>query len=192
MAYLSYRRNLRWMRLPLYVFAFFFLLEAVRLLAAYRTFSNNLVAQTVYHVEDLPRDVQNQKIYIAAQFWTAEDVLVEFWLTQFLKLVHELGSNNIYVSILESGSLDNTDGSIQWLHQELIKQQVPCTVIIDPTTHTDAVKAGPVDEHGHPKEGWIVPSDTQAEGIKRLRRIPYLSDLRNRGLEPLIEMHHRG
>lgn len=192
MANSSYRRNLQWARLVLYGLVFFFLVDVFRLRRAYRTFSSKLITQTVYHVEDLPREVQQQKIYIAIQFWTSADVLAEFWLTQFLKLIKELGRDNVYVSILESGSLDNTADAIQWLHQELITQNVPCTVIIDPTTHEDVVKAGSVDEQGRPKEGWIVTSDTQAEGTKALRRIPYLSDLRNRGLAPLIEMHRRG
>ena len=190
MFYKSYRRQSKWSR-TLYVTVFLFLLDTFRLLGAHRSFSNNLVASTIQHIEDLPREVQNQQIYITAQFWTSEDVLLDFWLTQFLKLVKVLGKENIYVSIIESGSLDNTADPIRWLHQELVKLEIPCKVITDPTTHADAIAAGPLDEHGDHKEGWIVTPDTEADGTKELRRIPYLAHLRNWALQPMLEMHRR-
>ena len=185
----SYRRASRWPRLAVYGLIFLFLLDVFRLLGSHRTFSNNLISQTVEHVEDLPKELRNQKIYIAAQFWTSEEPLVEFWLNQFLKLLPVLGPRNVYVSIVESGSLDNTADAIRWLDGELVKLGVARTVIIDPTTHEDVVNAGSLDEHGHHKSGWIVTGDTAVEGQKELRRIPYLSDLRNKGLEPLLRMH---
>ncbi|KAK5938439.1 hypothetical protein PMZ80_009409 [Knufia obscura] len=184
-----YRRTSRWPRIVICCLIFLFLLDVFRLLGSHKTFSNNLNAQTVQHIEDLPQELRNQKIYIAAQFWTSEAVLVEFWLKQFLKLLPVLGPRNIYVSIIESGSLDNTADAIRWLDGELVKLGVARTVITDPTTHEDAVNAGPLDEHGHHKNGWIPTGDTEVEGQRELRRIPYLSDIRNRGLEPLLRMH---
>lgn len=189
----SYRRSRQWrraIRYGLYAFLFVVFLDIFRLFGSYRTFSNNLLVQKVTHVADLPREVRNQKIYISAQFWTSEDVLASFWLTQFLKLVDVLGRENIYVSILESGSLDNTANAIRWLDFELGKLGVERTIVNDPTTHADAVNAGAVDEYGHHKSGWIETNDPNVlSGTKELRRIPYLSALRNQGLEPLIDMH---
>ena len=188
----SYRRSKSWQRanrLGIYSLLFIFLLDVFRLLGAHRTFSNNLISQTVYHTEDLPRELQSQKIYIAAQFWTSEDVLVDFWLKQFLKLVDVLGRQNVYVSILESGSLDNTADAIRWLDSELERLGIGRTVITDPTTHEDAVNAGHIDQDGHHKSGWIETGERNTSGQKQLRRIPYLSGLRNRGLEPLLRMH---
>lgn len=195
MFYSSYRRPSKWHRAArptLYITLFLILLDIIHLLGAHRTFSNNLLSQTVTHLEDLPRDIQNQKIYIVAQFWTSEYVLVDFWLTQFQKLVTTLPKENIYVSILESGSLDNTKDAIQWLDEQLEKLGIERTIVIDPTTHEDAVKAGPVDEHGRAKPGWIETGEPGKAGEKELRRIPYLSDLRNRGLEPMLQMHEKG
>lgn len=187
----SYRRSLwrRHSRLALYALAFVFFLDIFRLLGAYGTFSKTLVNNTVHHVGDLPRDARNQKIYIAAQFWTSEEVLIEFWLAGFLKLIQTIGTDNVYVSIIESGSLDNTADAIRWLDQKLGEMGVERTVIVDPTTHADAVNAGPLDEQGQQKSGWIMTGDSTPPGRKELRRIPYLSDLRNRGLEPLLHMH---
>lgn len=187
----SYRRTLgrRANRVVAYVVAFFFLLDVFRILGAYRTFTTNLAAGTVYHVDELPKEARSQKIYITAQFWTSEAVLAEFWLDKFLHLVQTIGPENIYVSILESGSFDNSADAIRWLDGQLGDMGVERTVIIDPTTHYDAVSAGPVDEHGHTKSGWILTGDSDPPGQKELRRISYLSDLRNLGLEPLLAMH---
>lgn len=165
-------------------------LDTLWLSATYRTFSNNLLQQTVAHKTDLPQHLQNQKIYITAQFWTSEHVLVEFWLKQFLKLVDVLGTKNVYVSLVSSGSLDRTSDTVQWLDMQLAKLRVEKTTVIDPATHADAVNASSVDKDGHHKRGWIETGDPNVEpGTKELRRIPYLSNLRNRGLEPLINMH---
>lgn len=189
----SYRRSRqrqRAVRYGVYAFLFFVGLDIFRLLGSYRTFSNNLLLQKVTHTADLPREVHNQKIFITAQFWTSEDVLATFWLTQFLKLVEVLGRDNIYVSILSSGSFDNTPDAVRWLDVQLGKLGVERTIDIDPTTHAEAVNASWVDEYGHHKSGWIETNDPNVKpGTKELRRIPYLSDLRNRGLEPLINMH---
>lgn len=186
----SFRRSLgrRLNRFIPYVLAFFFLLDVFHLLGAFHTFSTNLAASTVRHVDELPKDVRNQKIFIAAQFWTSEAVLAEFWLQNFLHLVQTLGKDNIYVSIVSSGSFDNTADAIRWLDWRLNELGVEKTVIIDPTTHDDAIKEGPLDKHGRAKSGWIVTGNANSTGEKELRRIPYLSGLRNQGLEPMISM----
>lgn len=186
MFYTSYRRSSLWHRAArpvLYITLFLTLLDIFRLLSAHRTFSNNLALQTITHHEDLPRDIQNQQIYIVAQFWTSEFVLVDFWLTQFQKLVTTLPKENIYVSILASKGLDNTADAIHWLDEQLERLGIERTIIVDPTSHGDVVNASSVEEQGHTKPGWI-----ETGSGKELRRIPYLSEMRNRGLEPMLAM----
>lgn len=188
-----YHRSRQWHRTVRYCVCAILLfvgLDILRLSGAYRTFSNNLILQKVAHPTDLPHELQNQKIYISAQFWTSEDVLATFWLTQFLKLVEVLGRKNVYVSIVSSGSLDRTPETVRWLDMQLAKLGVEKTVVTDPTTHADAINASPVDKYGHHKSGWIETGDPNViPGTKELRRIPYLSEIRNRALEPLINLH---
>lgn len=187
----SYQRGLRRRvsRFIPYILAFFFFLDVFRLLGAFHTFSANLAAATVHHVDELPKHVRNQKLFIAAQFWTSEAVLAEFWLQKFLGLVQTLGPENIYVSIIESGSFDNSADAIRWLDGKLGEMGVEKTIVIDPTSHDDAIKAGPLDEHGRVKSGWILTGAANHTDEKELRRIPYLSALRNQGLEPMLSMH---
>lgn len=186
----SYRRSLRRRikRFVPYILAFFVLLDVFQLLGAFHAFSKNLAAGTVQYVDELPKDIRSQKIFITAQFWTSEAILAEFWLQNFLHLVRTLGPQNIYVSIISSGSFDNTADAIGWLDGRLDELGVERTVVIDPTTHDDVVKAGPLDDRGRTKSGWILTGDANHTDEKELRRIPYLSDLRNQGLEPMLSM----
>lgn len=179
------RRSVRF--LP-YVLAFLFLLDVFQLLGAFHAFSKNLAAGTVQYVDELPKDIRDQKIFIAAQFWTSEEVLAEFWLQNFLHLVRTLGTQNIHVSIISSGSFDNTADAVRWLDGRLDEMGVEKTIVIDPATHDDVIKAGPLDDRGRTKNGWIVTGDANHTDEKELRRIPYLSDLRNQGLEPMFSI----
>lgn len=189
----SYRRTpwRRSLRTGLYLIATVVLLDLFRILGAHNTFQRNLLANTISHYEDLPRAVQNQKIYVTAQFWTSEWILAVHWIDAFLRLVHTLGPENIYVSILSSSSLDNTDGAVRYLESQLAELGVERTVILDPTTHESAISAGPEDASGNPRPGWVTTHDTDSPIAKELRRIPYLSDIRNKGLEPLLRMHRK-
>lgn len=110
-------------------------------------------------------------------------------MTGLLKLIDTLGVENVYVSIIESGSFDYSANAIQWLDTQLGEINVERTIITDPTTHLDTINEGPLDEFGNEKAGWIFTGDSDPPGQKELRRIPYLSEVRNRGLRPLLQMH---
>lgn len=187
----SYRRTAwrRAIKIVLLILPLLLLLDFARLLSAYKTFSINLAANTVYDYNDLPHTVQGQKIYIAAQFWTSEYVLWDQWMAALLRLVKELGPSNVYVSILESGSLDGTATLIHYLDGKLGEMQVERTIVTDPTTHEDLVNGSPYNIDGSEKSGWIFTGNSTPPHTKELRRIPYLADLRNKGLEPLLTLH---
>ncbi|KAK5271111.1 hypothetical protein LTR40_014073, partial [Exophiala xenobiotica] len=82
--------------------------DLLTILKHYRTFSRTLLSHTYSDVSDLPSPVQNQKIFIVAQFWTNAAVIHDRWGQALIDLVGVLGKENVYVSIYESGSLDNT------------------------------------------------------------------------------------
>jgi len=98
-----------------------------------------------------------------------------------LELAEHLGPENIYISSYESGSFDNTEGALRELDAALERMGVQKTIVLDKTTHREEVEKTPTGE------GWI---DTPKG--KELRRIPYLSRLRNLSLKPLAELAAKG
>jgi Cryptococcal mannosyltransferase 1 len=104
------------------------------------------------------------------------------WNKAIEALVLSLGPENVYVSIYESGSWDNTKGALRVLDQNLGALGVGRTIILNETTHVDEITQPPASS------GWI---DTP-RGKKELRRIPYLSALRNLSLRPLEELAVKG
>ena len=127
-------------------------------------------------------DIRIERLFIASIHWNNEAILRSHWNRAVLHLVEHFGSENVYVSILESGSWDDSKGALRLLDEELGRWKVDRTIVLDKTTHADEIGATPS------KTGWI---DT-ARGKKELRRIPYLSRLRNRSLDPLVELADKG
>lgn len=80
----------------------------------------------------------------------------------------------------ESGSWDYSKDALRQLDSELYTLGVSRKITLDETTQADEI-AFPPAEPGH---GWIKTSRNRME----LWRIPYLARLRNKYLQPLIEM----
>ncbi|KAL2419539.1 hypothetical protein ABEF95_002072 [Exophiala dermatitidis] len=188
----TYRRSpqRRLLRALLFILGILLLLDLLTILKHYREFSRNLLTHTYTELSTLPSPLQNQKIFICAQFWTNAKVIHERWGQALLDLVEVLGKDNVHVSIYESGSLDNTKEILGYLDKALDDHKIPRTVVLDPTTHADVIAAGPLDEQGNPRPGWI-QTPTAGAG-KELRRIPYLARLRNKAMQPLIDLHSKG
>lgn len=123
-----------------------------------------------------------ERIYIASIHWNNELVLRSNWSKAVLELAQHLGPGNIYISLYESGSRDDSKGALRLLDADLGQLSVPRTVILDETTHADELARPPTSS------GWI---DTP-RGKKELRRIPYLSGLRNTSLKPLAQLAANG
>jgi len=123
-----------------------------------------------------------EKLFIASTHWNTEIMLRSHWNDAVVDLAKHIGPNNIYVSVYESGSMDDSKGALRLLDQELEELGVQRKIVLDETTHADdlAKPPGPT--------GWI---DT-LRGKRELRRIPYLSERRNRSLKPLAEMALNG
>ncbi|KAF2856691.1 glycosyltransferase family 69 protein [Plenodomus tracheiphilus IPT5] len=111
-----------------------------------------------------PPPANYKRIYIAAQHWNNARLLRQHWNDALVALVQELGSANVFVSIYESGSYDDTKGALRELDNAL-------------------------EGLGQPSEhGWVETADGQA----RLRRIPFLARIRNHVFEPLERMTREG
>ncbi|KAG0135435.1 cryptococcal mannosyltransferase 1-domain-containing protein [Tuber indicum] len=131
-----------------------------------------------------PPSLDTGRIFIASNHWNSESILRSHWSDAVTRLITRLGIENVYFSLYESGSWDNTKGALRELDERLEKLGVERRVILEETTHADEISRTPrVGE-----EGWIVTP----RGRKELRRIPYLARARNRVLEPLLELQAGG
>ena len=154
----------RVLRATLILFAIFFIVDVVSLIYARR--HQNLPAKTP--------DVRGQKIFIASIHWNNEAILRSNWNRAVLELVDYFGVGNVYISIYESGSWDGSKEALRLLDNDLEGKGAQRTVRLNETTHSEEMKQPATD-------GWI----QTPRGRKELRRIPYLSKLRNLALEPL-------
>lgn len=122
------------------------------------------------------------RIYVASLHWNNEAILRSHWNNAIIQLSKVLGRENIFISIYESGSWDNTKGALRELDRELEKMGIPRNITVSETTHLEEIS-------GHTTgNGWI---DTP-RGKKELRRIPYLARLRNLALRPLEDLSREG
>ncbi|KAK5095273.1 hypothetical protein LTS08_008172 [Lithohypha guttulata] len=123
-------------------------------------------------------EVHTPRIFIASTHWNNEGILRNHWNKAVLQLVENLGPNNTFVSVYESGSWDNSKDALRELEQELDHRGVGKKIVLDETTHEDEIAKPPGET------GWI----NTPRGKQELRRIPYLSRLRNLSLAPLEEL----
>ncbi|KAJ7274051.1 cryptococcal mannosyltransferase 1-domain-containing protein [Mycena rebaudengoi] len=106
----------------------------------------------------------NEKIYIAAMFYDNGPVL-PYWIQEVTKLIHYLGPENIFLSIVESNSHDNSPALLNDFAASLSALRVPHKVIVGDTS---------VER----------PSDV-GTGFPR---IDFLAAVRNLVMQPLIEL----
>ncbi|QKX55062.1 uncharacterized protein TRUGW13939_02154 [Talaromyces rugulosus] len=125
---------------------------------------------------------RGERIFIASIHWNNEAILRSHWNNAVVDLVQALGVDNVYVSIFESGSWDNSKGALRELDTNLDRLGVRRNITLSDVTHQDEISVPPGDE------GWI---DTP-RGRRELRRIPYLARLRNLTLQPLKELAEQG
>lgn len=85
----------------------------------------------------------NQKIFIAGMHWNSEWILREAWMPAVVDLVNAIGRDNVFLSIQESGSWDNTKGALRLLDSHLALNDIPRRIILDNTTHQDEISNPP-------------------------------------------------
>jgi hypothetical protein len=139
-----------------------------------------------------------RKIFVASIHWTDERILRDYWIQAVANLAKDIGSEDVFVSVFESGSLDNTKGALQELDTLLEVIGAPHKIVLDETTHQDEVSRTPAER------GWIQMPQTKSyrenwtewftleKGSWQPRRIPYLATVRNRVMEPLLEQQKKG
>ena len=123
------------------------------------------------------------RFFLASLHWNNERILRSDWNKQVVDLVENLGPENVFVSVYEGGSWDDSKGALRELDHDLGKMGVAKQITLDKATHADVMASPPV-----PGQGWVKLPD----GEMRLRRIPYLSRIRNLSLQPLLDMAENG
>ncbi|KAL1796418.1 hypothetical protein ACET3X_004958 [Alternaria dauci] len=122
-----------------------------------------------------PPPRNTKRIYIASQHWNDARLLREHWNNALVALVQELGIENVFVSIYESGSYDDSKAVLGELDAALEGLQVRRSIQLSETSHADEIAQQPM---GH---GWVKASD----GRDYMRRITFLARIRNHVFEPL-------
>ena len=140
--------------------------------------SRPLVIETIENISPT-----NEQIYIASLHWNDDALIREHWTPAILDLVQHLGADNVYVSVIESGSWDGTKDALTDLDLKLGELGVERNIELRTSTHEDEIKRTPAPG----EKGWIWTS----RGRKELRRIPYLAGLRNQAMERLWEVSER-
>jgi hypothetical protein len=125
---------------------------------------------------------RSERVYIASIHWNNEQTLRSHWNDAVIALANALGRENVFITIYESGSWDDSKGALRELDMALAAHNIRRNITLSETTHLDEIS---VMEKG---SGWI---DTP-RGRRELRRIPYLSRLRNWALRPLQELARQG
>ncbi|KAF7567823.1 hypothetical protein PtrM4_124360 [Pyrenophora tritici-repentis] len=115
-------------------------------------------------------------------YWNGEQALRSYWNDAVIALANALGRENVFVTVYENGSWDDSKGALRELDMALAAHQIRRNITLSETTHLDEIS---VVNRG---SGWV---DTP-RGRRELRRIPYLSRLRNWTLESLQELARQG
>ena len=103
-----------------------------------------------------------EKIFIAAMFYNNEKV-IPYWSDSIIKAIHYLGADNVFVSIIESRSDDQSPALLQQFDDRLDAMHVQRRILTQDT------------------------AITKPDIVTEIQRIQFLSALRNRVLEPLVE-----
>ncbi|KAH6386618.1 hypothetical protein HBI60_216910 [Parastagonospora nodorum] len=158
------------------------LLLALVLLALFDA-SQILHYQSSITAETAPAPRSSERIYIASIHWNNEKILRSHWNDALVELAKELGKENVFVTVYESGSWDETRSVLSELDDKLEAHNIRRNITLSNTTHVDELSIAEEKKTA----GWL---DT-ASG-KMLRRIPYLSRLRNWSVDPLLELSRQG
>ncbi|CAG8089530.1 unnamed protein product [Penicillium nalgiovense] len=157
----------------------------VIILAIWNLAEIHLIQHRIYEAEYTAlrhRPQKQERVYIASINWNNELILRSHWSKALTQLILKLGRENVFISIYESGSYDNTKDALRELDWELERMRVPRNITLSPVTHEDEL-AAPAEG-----EGWIRTPD----GGKQLRRVPYLARIRNLSLLPLQDLARQG
>lgn len=186
MAIPSYRRLKRTYIRPALYFAFLLLLIDTILLVHWRPPTYRAPFDHDRQWDAIPTPRTNTTFFIASVHRNNEAVLRGGWNDALLSIISYLGADNVFISIVEGGSQDGTKDALRDLQQRLDERGVPNKVELGETVWEQIQELDTRPDPDAPrKPGWIWWDD---EKRYDLRRIPYLSRVRNQAMEPLASL----
>jgi hypothetical protein len=137
----------------------------------------------------LPAPLDREKIFIVSIHRNSEYMLRLYWNAALLSLVSFLGPKNVFVSIVESGSLDDTKGALRDLEEGLNGLGAENRISLGETNEEQVEASRHVPWE---REGWIYTGrEVRGDRGWEKRRIPHLAKLRNQAMEPLFLVKKR-
>ncbi|RYP53294.1 hypothetical protein DL768_001651 [Monosporascus sp. mg162] len=185
---ISYRRFRRtYLRPVLLVLGVIFFIDAIRLVRS-RPHTHRTKPRADRRSPASPAG--NTTVFIASVHRNTEPIQREAWNDAVLDIVEHLGTENVHFSAVESGSQDGTKDALMDLKAALDERHVSNTVSLGMTVweQLDEIAARPPPD-GPREPGWIW---NKAESQYELRRIPYLSRVRNQAMAPLGQLKAEG
>lgn len=182
----TYRRFRRtYLRRILYVVFFFFLIDALHLINSRPdTHRSTLKPRAAVHQSP------NNSVFIVSVHRNTEKIQREAWNEAVLELVDYLGAPNVHFSAVESGSQEGTKDALMELKEGLDARGITNDISLGMTVweQLDEIDARP-DPTAPREPGWIW--NTREDHFE-LRRIPYLSRVRNQAMAPLKQLEEQG
>lgn len=169
----------RWLRLGILVLFAILYFDLILTISVRQPLTRGFLSATASTDPSSHKD----RIFIASMHWNNERIIRAHWSAALLDLVTHLGPENVYISIVESGSWDDTKGALRELDLDLGKMGVERSIEMFNTTHRDEIERIPDPA----EEGWIWTSRER----KELRRIPYLAGIRNQVMDKLRYVSER-
>jgi hypothetical protein len=182
---ITYRRFRRfYLRPTLYILAILFLIDALRLVSSRPETRRSGLKRRSY----VP-GVNDTSVYIVSVHRNTELIQRSAWNEAVLQLVDYLGAENVHFSAVESGSQEGTKDALMELKAGLDERGATNDISLGMTVWEQLDEIDTRPPPGAHEPGWIW---NKAEDQFELRRIPYLSRVRNQAMEPLRQLSRQG
>lgn len=182
---ISNRRLRRaYLRPILYVLGALFLIDAIHVINSRPDTHRSALKRRTY-----APGVNNTSVFIVSVHRNTEVIQRSSWNEAVLELVDYLGAENVHFSAVESGSQEGTKDALLELQSGLDERGATSDISLGMTVweQLDEIDARPPPDVREP--GWVWNT---AEDQWELRRIPYLSRVRNQAMEPLRRLQREG
>jgi hypothetical protein len=133
------------------------------------------------------REGKPEKLFIAALHHNDAKLIRSHWGPTILDLVRHFGAENIYISIVESGSHDDTKAALSELDSQLKKLGISRNIEVLETTHKDEIER----DRKVGEQRWVW-AEIDGERRSARRRVTWLAEWRNKVMEPLTLLNDKG
>lgn len=131
----------------------------------------------------------NWSVYVVSVHRNTEHVQLAGWNQAVEALARYLGPSRMFFSAVESGSQDRTKIQLKDVKARLDQLGIENEMSLGMTVAEQLKELGERPPKDRREDGWIW---NHAQDRWDMRRIPYLSRVRNQAMQPLYELERRG